>query len=233
MKFFRIFAAAVILAFAGQASAQDFLSTEPSERLFNLGVRVGLNSSNRTFSKDYFQQWNVNSWGMGFDAGVVLDLNMRDFFSLQPGFFFESRSGNYSYAQDYFDSMGEPKKFTQMGHYRSYNFIVPIMASFRFNLTERVRWIVEAGPYAQFKLHSSDGDKIQVIDSTDKSGAVASTSVAKSQFLDVGLKIGTGFCLNRKYSINVHYLAGANKVWKAPHDGGHNKAWVFTLGYDF
>lgn len=232
MKFFKIILASLIMSVAGHASAQSFLSADTPDRLFNFGVRLGINSSNRTFSKDYFQQWNVNSWGTGIDAGVVFDINMRDFFSLQPGIFFESRSGDYSYAQNYYDS-GKEQKFTQMGHYRTYNLVVPVMASFRFNVTDRLRWILEAGPYMQFKLHSTDGDKITVINPQSSPTELISTSPAKSRFADLGLKIGTGFTLFRHYSFFIHYMAGANKVWKAPHEGGHNKAWNFTLGYDF
>lgn len=232
MDSIKLLLTALSLATASISLAQDFLSSEPSEKLFNIGVRLGINSSNRTFGKEYFNEWNVNSWGTGFDAGVVLDLNMRDFFTIQPGFFFESRSGNYAYAQEYFYS-GETEKFTQMGHYRTYNFTVPVMASFRFNVTESLRWIVELGPYAQFKLHASDNDKITVIDPQESSSSPLYTSAAKSGFFDFGVKMGTGLTLNRKYSINVHYLAGTKNVWKSPHEGGRNKAWVFSIGYDF
>ena len=87
------------LSLFSNAKANDFLSSEVPDELFNIGVRIGLNTSNRTFNKDFFRSWNTNSWGTGIDAGVVVNLNMRDFFALQPGFFFESRSGNYSYSQ--------------------------------------------------------------------------------------------------------------------------------------
>lgn len=212
--------------------AQNFLSTEAAENLLSLGVRVGVNTSNRTFSNNYFQQWNVNSWGTGVDAGVVFDLNMRDFFTLQPGFFFESRSGNYAYAQNYFEA-GESKKFTEMGHYRTYNFTVPLMLSFRFNITESLRWAVEAGPYAQFQLHSSDDDKITVIEPQTSPTDRLHSTTADSNTFDFGAKLGTGLIINRKYSFNVHYLAGFKNAWGDPHSGGRNKAWTFTLGYDF
>ncbi|MDE6533044.1 MAG: PorT family protein [Muribaculaceae bacterium] len=232
MRLPKILFAALSMAFPGSLLAQDFFSSEPAERLFSFGVRLGVNSSNRTFGKDYFKQWNINSWGTGVNAGVVIDLNMKDFFAIQPGFFFESRSGNYAYAQDYYEN-GEIQKFTQMGHYRTYNFTVPVMASFRFNVTDALRWNVEAGPYAQFKLHASDNDKITVIDPQPTTTSPLYTEAAKSNFLDFGIKMGTGLTLNRKYSFNVHYLAGTSNVWKNPHEGGRNKAWVFSLGYDF
>ena len=212
--------------------AADFLSTEPAENLFNLGVRVGVNSSNRTFPSEKFSAWNVNSWGTGFDAGVVVDLNMREYLSIQPGIFFESRSGHYSYSEDYTNEKNQPDYFTQLGRLRTYNIIIPVMASFRLNIADNLQWLIEAGPYAQFKLHASDSNKIQVIDQPTPTSPLK-VEYAKSNFADWGFKMGTGLRLNRHYSFSIHYLAGVGNVWKSPIEGGSNKAWTFTLGYDF
>lgn len=232
MKSFRIILAIVALFSSVNLSAQEFFSTETPEKLFNIGFRVGANISNRTFSKDYFKQWNVDSWGSGFDAGAVVSLNLRDFFSIQPGFFFESRSGSYAYAQDYFDKKGEAEKFTEMGRYRSYYFTVPVMLSMRFNLSGSLKWLVEAGPYAQVRLHSSDNDKITVIEPQESATSPLITEYAKGNNFDFGLKLGSGFMFKDKYSFYIHYLGGGCKAWKAPHEGGRNKSWVFTLGYE-
>ncbi len=58
------------LSLFSNAKANDFLSSEVPDELFNIGVRIGLNTSNRTFNKDFFRSWNTNSWGTGIDAGV-------------------------------------------------------------------------------------------------------------------------------------------------------------------
>lgn len=232
MKLRHITSCLFLAASAIPSFALDFVSTEPAERLFNIGVRLGVNASNQTFSKDYFSAWNVNSWGTGMDLGVVLNLNVKEFISIQPGFFFQSRSGNYSYVEPYVNSSNEKDTYIQVGHSRSYNFLVPVMASFRFNLAHNLKWIAEAGPYAHFKLHSSDSDKIEIINQ-DTQGGIIKTETAKGNFTDFGLKIGTGIMLNDRYSFSIHYLAGASDVWKAPCEGGKNKAWTFTLGYDF
>lgn len=224
---------AATFSFPAAISAQNFISTDAPDKLFNFGVRLGVSSSNRTFSKDYIKQWNNNSWGTGFEAGIVLNLNMRDFFALQPGFFFESRSGKYSYSQEFTNAEGETDNFTQLGKYRTYNFIVPVMASFRFNLTGDVRWTVEAGPYAQFRFGSSGDDKIKVIIPQKSPVADLTVTNANSNSFDLGVKAGTGFTLKNKYSLYAHYLAGFRNVWQDPFEGGRNKAWTITLGYDF
>lgn len=232
MKSRNILAALALTLSSSPLLASDFFSTEPSERLFNLGVRVGVNTSNRTFNKNTFNAWNVNGWGTGFDAGVILNLNMREFFTIQPGFFFESRSGNYAYAQTYINNNNEEDNYTQLGDVKSYNFTIPVMVSFRFNLSDNIKWIAEAGPYLQFKLHSSDADDILVIDQPTPSSPLKMVN-AKSSFSDFGFKLGSGIMVNGHYSFNIHYLAGTSNVWKAPYAGGKNKTWTFTIGYDF
>lgn len=130
--------------------------------------------------------------------------------------------------EEYINNRDEKDNFIQIGDYRIYNFVIPVMASFRFSIADNLKWLVEAGPYAQFKLHATDADKIEVI-SQDSGGSINKES-AKSDF---GVKMGTGIMLNNKYSFSIHYMAGATNVWKAPYEGGKNKAWTFTLGYDF
>lgn len=231
MKATKLLFVSLLLAAATQASAVNFLDTSAPDKLFTTGVRIGVNSSNRTFSKDYFPEWNVNSWGTGFDAGVVIDLHLRDFLSLQPGFFFDSRSGNYAYAQKYWEN-GIEDILTQMGHYKVYNFNIPILACFHFNLNEYLRWNVEAGPYFQFRLKATDNNRIQVIYPQTGPFEPLLFTYAKNNFFDVGVKFGTGFTLNKRYSLFVHYLAGCRNVWKIPYQGGKNKEWLFTIGYD-
>lgn len=226
-----IIASALALSPIASASAGGFLDTESPSSLFNLGIRAGINTSTHTFDSRFFNEWNVNSWGTGLDAGVVFDINLRQYIALQPGFFFQSRSGNYSYIQDYTDPSGDIERYTQLGNYRSYYFNIPIMVSLRFNLASNVKWLVEAGPYFQLKLHSSDSEKIDVLVNNQDNSPILQTASANTT--DFGLKAGSGILVNNHYSFSIHYLAGARDVWKAPFDGGRNKSWTFTLGYNF
>lgn len=214
-----------------EAHSQNFLDTGAPSALFDIGVRVGLNTSNRTFSGKYFDRWNVDSWGMGFNAGAVVDLNFRDFFTIQPGIFYDTRSGDYSYAQSYIDNKGAEQQFVELGHYRTYNLTIPVMVSFRFNLAANVRWILEAGPYVMLRIHSTDGDKIEVIKKNTERPGDYSVATAESSATDYGVKIGTGISWKNRYSFNIHYLKGFNHVWKDPFKGGHNNQWSFTVGY--
>lgn len=212
--------------------AQKFLDTGAPASLFDVSVRVGFNAANHTFSNKYFKQWNVNSWGTGVGAGAVVSLNLRDFISLQPGFFYDTHTGNYAYSQDYWSDLDyKLQQHNQMGHWRTYNMTVPLLVSLRFNLASTVKWVVEAGPYMQWHLKSTDNKKIDVIKPQEAATDPLRHSLAEANKFDAGLKIGSGIEYKRKYGFYIHYLGGGMNVWKAPYEGGRNKAWTFMASY--
>lgn len=220
------------VAFATSASAQVFFSNEEPSQFFEIGLRLGINASNRTFPKEAFNEWNVNSWGMGLDAGCVVDINIRDFISLQPGLFIELRNGTYAYAHTYYDLKHEADDLSQLGHDRSLNVTVPILASLKLNITDNLKVIAEAGPYAQYFFYDTATDKIQVIKPQSNPTDPIVVNRAKPASFDVGLKIGGGLSILHRYSFFIHYLAGGKKAWKEPLQGGLNKEWLFTIGYE-
>lgn len=211
---------------------QDFFSNEKPDKIFNLGVRVGINTSNRTLSNTVATIWNHNSWGTGFDAGIVADINIRNFVSIQPGFFYESRSGAYTYQNSNFTPGGDHFVYTQVGKGREYLFTIPVVASFHFNIIDELRWNVDFGPYFQFKLKSTFDHKFEYPEAT-LAGAIQYTNDVKTSRCDVGLKMGTGFDIFTHYYVGVHYLAGMCHPWNPGKLGGHNKEWMFTVGYNF
>lgn len=237
MKISRLFSSLLMmLTLCGSAAAQDFFSTAMPEHVFNIGVRVGVNTSNRNISRDLYNYWNVNSWGTGFDAGAVVDINFRDYLTIQPGFFYETRSGKYAYSQVTMpDDENDPMTYlNQFGKLRTYNFTIPILASVRFNVSDKVRWSVDFGPYFNFKLGSSGQDHVLYPETI-----VNDSQLSKADYktFDFGFKIGTGIQIFRHYYVGVHYMAGCLDVWKSRPEGkslgGRNKGWVFTAGYDF
>lgn len=232
MRAFKIIITALLIAFATPAFSQDFFSKDEAPTLFNIGIRLGVNTSNRTFPKNTFNRWNVNGWGTGLDAGCVVDINLRDYFSIQPGIFIESRNGTYAFAHTYFNINGEPDDYSQMGRFRSVNVNVPLMVSVKFNLSPSLRFITEAGPYAQYYFHDNATNKIQVIFPQETPEDLVEGEVAFPAKFDAGLKIGAGLLFRRKYSFHIHYLAGGRNAWRSPEKGGKNKEWLFTIGYD-
>lgn len=228
---------------AGTSHAADFFSTDTPEQLFNLGVRLGVNTSNRTVGEANMPGYNVQGWGTGFDIGVIADLNVRDYLSLQPGVFFESRSNTYTFINAV-PTAGIPANeylMTQAGTFNSYALTIPVIGSMRFNITDDIRWNVDFGPYVSFMFGSKLKNKVNH-NSINNGGIPAAGAEfrQKAAPVDFGFKLGTGLQVLKHYSVGVHYMAGATRAWKDVKTefgrysyGGRTKAWVFTLGYDF
>lgn len=168
----------------------------------------------------------------------MVSLNFRDYLSVQPGFFFESRTGAYTLMGPLSDP-SDPQvtgDVAQAGKRSSHNFTVPVMAVIHFNLTYDVRWNVEAGPYVSFLLDSRLKNKRFVV--TDVNDRPLFSQKAAS--VDFGFKLGTGFEFLEHYYVGVHYLAGCIDAWKGlkmgdytKSFGGVTKEWVFSVGYNF
>lgn len=226
----KVFAISCAL-FAGilSADAQSLIDTGMPEHLFSLGLRAGVNTSNINIDKEVFPDWNVNSWGTGFELGAVFNINLRNFFTLQPGFYYESRSGNYAYAR----STGVGAEYTdaQMGHYRNYHFTIPVIAQLRMKLLPGGTWSVDVGPYFSWMLHSKHHDDIVYIAPGQAGNAELRT--AERNRYDWGLKVGTGINFLTHFYAGIHYKIGMRDVWNTDYLGGRSKVWNFTVGYDF
>ncbi len=208
------------------ASAEGLLDTSAPAFPFSLGVRLGLNTSNITISDALFPTYNKNSWGTGFQAGVVADIKFRNFIAIQPGAFLEYRSGSYTYITD-----TAPESYqTQAGNLRSYNFTIPILASVRMNVANVIRWSIDAGPYVSLRL----GGKGDIYNVQEAAGGrpLQDTRIERRSCL-WGLKLGTGINFMSHYYFGIHYMATLSTPWKEALYDGHDKAWTFTLGYDF
>ena len=231
-----IITAAVIfgLCSAAGADAATFFDTSSAESLINLGVRLGVNTTTRNLNKEVFNVWNLNSWGTGVDVGAVVNINFRNYLTVQPGLFFESRSGKYSYVNIAgYDSEGVAENLVQYGNDRSYNFTVPIMACIHINDSEDNRWDLEAGPYFQFRLKNSVDGKFSYPVYSNPDANPANYVPIKASKFDFGMKFGSGLRILDHYLIAVHYEAGWLKPWSDSRLGGLDKGWVFSIGYDF
>lgn len=212
------------------ASAADFFSTEQPESLFDIGLRAGVNTSNRNIHKNTFDIWNRNSWGTGFNIGAVVNLNFRDYISIQPGIFFDSRSGSWAYASSEGTDLNAGA-LTQFGKGRTYNINIPVLCAIHFNVTDNLRWNIEAGPYLQVKLKNDINGKFSYparVSDHDTEYATASLRTC-----DFGFKFGSSLDILYHYNVGIHYLAGCLDVWNPSFLGGRNKEWSFTIGYNF
>lgn len=132
--------------------ADDFVDYDAPRKMVSVGVRLGVNTSSVGINFDdiYGDMKHFNNdWHAGFDAGAVVNLNIRNYFTLQPGFFFQNKSYNSTLITANFD---EGKLKNSFHHSRYYYFQIPILASFRFNISHGLKWLVDVGPYFAFGL---------------------------------------------------------------------------------
>lgn len=243
MKRFTTLLTAMAIA-TGSLFAADFFSTASTPSLFNFGARLGVNTSNRTVGAQNGSEYNCQGWGTGFDLGFVADINVRDYLAIQPGLFFESRSNTYTFIDAVVrptDTGTDEYLSNQAGTFNSYAFTIPVMGSLRLNVTDDIRWVIEAGPYMSVTLGSKLKNK--VLWETDNTQGIPMPGAQfqqKAATLDFGLKIGTGLQVLKHYYVGVHYLEGFVGAWKDTVTdlatfkyGGNTKAWMFTLGYNF
>lgn len=225
---------AMTLVCVPAVKAESFFDTSRPRKFINFGARIGFNTSNRTFADGAFVNDIKTSWGTGFNVGLIADLNIREFLSLQPGFFFESRSGDLSNFVEYYEKdemTGEDILAPHFGvyHERSYYFTIPVVAVLKFNITKFLKWNLEFGPYLQFMLKETGSQNdiwlYEFLPYEYSYKAFHRTS-------DFGFKMGTSFQVFKHYYIGAHYLAGTKDTWRIP-KGGRNKSWMFTIGYDF
>lgn len=215
-----------------EGKAQEFFDTSDAEKFFSLGGRIGFNTSNRTFPSAFYVNNIFTAWGTGFNAGITADLNIKDYLSIQPGFFYESRSSNLISVSDYNAILGQGEKtYYEKDHLRGYYFTIPIMGIVNFNLAKRIRWSVEFGPYLQFCLKQTGQNNLKII-YPETTGNTFAHYVAKPKNFDFGFKMGTGLKFYNKYYFGIHYMAGVCNAWSVP-SGGNNRSWMFTIGYDF
>ena len=233
----RLFPALLLmLNISAVSNAADFLSTEKPSELLTFGARIGVNTSNRTVKALSAYGYSSQGWGTGFDLGAVADINLRDYISIQPGVFFESRSNTYTFIYALPGNDADETHSVQAGTFNSYSLTMPVLANLHFNLTDDLRWNVEAGPYFALNLGSKIKNKVNLNTSFSEFFPDMTTEFnAKPTAYDFGIKFGTGIELFRRYTFNVDYLAGMRHAWKNNYIdyGGHTKAWCFTIGYQF
>lgn len=222
--------AALSLAGGQKIAAQEFLDTSHPDKFFVLGGRIGFNTSSKSFPSGNYVNHIMTNWGTGFNAGVVANINLREYITLQPGFFYESRSHNLMSVADYYQAVTSNKStFYEKSHLTGYYFTIPVMGVLKFNLSENIKWSVEAGPYIQFALKEKGQDNIRII---YNEGNKSYDYPAKARKFDFGFKLGSGLTFYERYYIGFHYLAGVLNAWEKP-AGGKNKSWQFSIGYDF
>jgi hypothetical protein len=226
-------------------SAQLVLDTTVPTNPFGVGVRVGVNTSNLSNNmQDVIPgvQLSTVNWKAGFDGGAVVDIKIRNYIVLQPGFFFETRSDKFQRVT-VIGGESTDMMLTEGTHTSTY-FKIPVLASLRFLIGYGTEWQIDFGPY--FATGIGGNEKYStiiagepIVETRYKRSYFGDDGIANS--FDWGFKMGMGLAVKRHYYVGIHYEAGCRNILKPtaytigryPTLSGHTKAWDFTVGYNF
>ena len=237
----------ICMASAMAMSAQFVVDQGKPENQFEVGVRLGFNSSNVT--NNYIdavsdmKQAN-NNWQEGLTLGAVVDMNIYKCLAVQTGIIYQRRRSDYQNLR--INDVADSFAYYDGQRHANY-FQIPILASFRMKINKYIEGQVDFGPY--FAYGFAGKDKYTMYASfQNESGEVdfLSTNVKADYFgdngvhnaFDWGFKLGIGALVHENYYVGIHYDAGArNVLGKNPYSTsavtGLNKAWNFTIGYNF
>ncbi len=238
---------AFVMASTSIAQTSDFFDHGLPDRLFVLGVRMGVNTSN--LSDNYSTEranmiFARNQWKAGFTVGAVMDINVRNFLTLQPGVFLQTRNHDYSHI-----FVGDDAKYfkSYQGNRSSSYIQIPILASLRKQFTPELQVQVDFGPYFMYGIGGSDEYRCYSSNFLETGEERIESYRGEEDFFgsdgavkgyDWGFKFGAGAVIMDHYYIGVHYEAGCRNILKKDkltrqEYSGHNKVWNFTIGYNF
>lgn len=161
-------------------------------------ARLGVNFSNLTGDGD-------TKALTGFTLGVGMDYGFSENWSLQSGLMFTSKGFK---VKDAFKA-------------RPIYLDIPILAAYKFNISDNTKFVINAGPYLAFGL----GGKVKY----DGGGDEKVFGDDGWKRFDLGIQYGIGLELSDRYLIN---LTGQNGFIDVA-DGGDAKNMSFAIGLGF
>lgn len=147
----------------------------------------------------------------GFTLGVGMDYGFNENWSLQSGLMISSKGFKF-------------KEGDWKNKYRPIYLDIPILAAYKFNISDNTKFVINAGPYLAIGLggknKETDEEDIKLF---DKDGY-------DWKRFDLGIQYGIGLELSDRYLIN---LTGQNG-FISPVDGGDDpKNMTFTIGVGY
>lgn len=239
-KYFML--AALLLGGMTAASAQEIHDMFGSDQKGKIafGVRAGLNVSNIAGEEGpgSGDKLDLNSRA-GFHVGAIVDIPITNGFYVQPGLLFTTRGAKEKYS---YSEAGYSEEYTTK--YRPMYLQIPVLASFRADVSESVNVQVNVGPHFAFGLGGkckneySDSDGLSESqkypffgESTENEGHFG------AKRFDVGLSFGAGVTLKERYYVGIVYDLGLmnmaiEKEW-GKQAKFHNRNFSIQVGYNF
>ena len=183
------------------------------------GIKGGMNVA--SISKD--GTLSDTSSKIGFNAGVFMNAQLAENFSIQPEVLYNDLGSKITYGQNDNNSYS-----TNLGYIS-----VPVM--FQYNATPE--FYLEAGPQFSFLVNANnklkDGNNNILVNDW--------TKLAKDNLntFDFGLGLGAGYYFTPQFGLTARYVAGMTKIGKddnvygQPYKDSKNNVFQVGLAYKF
>ena len=178
-------------------------------------VKFGMNFSNATKTKDVIGDTKALP---GFNLGVGMDYGFSENWSLQSGLMISSKG--YKIKE-------QGEKFTCRPIYLD----IPILAAYKFNISDNTKFVINAGPYlaiglgGKSKEHWDGGEDCKVFDKEGNDW---------NRF-DLGIQYGVGLEIGEHYLVNLTGQNGFITPYDFPdgYDGDKPKNMTFSIGVGY
>lgn len=147
-------------------------------------ARVGMNFSNVTKAD------NTKALP-GFQLGVGMDYGFSENWSLQSGLMISSKGYKYDYKDEYYNESYKA---------RPIYLDIPILAAYKFNISDNTKFVINAGPYLAFglggKCKYDEGGDYKLFKGEDGDDA-------EMKRFDLGIQYGIGLEISEHYLVNL------------------------------
>ena len=172
-------------------------------------ARVGMNFSNMT-------KFENTKALPGFQLGVGMDYGFSENWSLQSGLMISSKGYK---VKDY-------------AKVRPIYLDIPILAAYKFNISDNTKFVINAGPYLAFglggKCKFDEGGDYKLFKGEDGEDA-------KYSRFDLGIQYGIGLEIGDHYLVNLTGQNGFISPFDYPdgYDGDKPKNMTFSIGVGY
>ena len=172
-------------------------------------AKVGMNFSNMT-------KFDDTKALPGFNLGVGMDYGFSENWSLQSGLMISSKGYK---VKDY-------------AKVRPIYLDIPILAAYKFNISDNTKFVINAGPYLAFglggKCKFDEGGDYKLFKGEDGEDAEYSR-------FDLGIQYGIGLEIDDHYLVNLTGQNGFISPFDYPdgYDGDKPKNMTFSIGVGY
>lgn len=175
----------------------------------NWGVRAGLGLGH--------QMGDINDTKVkvGVTLGGIADFNFTESFALQTGLYYTNKG--------YTIKKGKLKNIVSVNYFE-----IPVLASYRKDINERMQIQANAGPYMSIGLA---GRNISKYENNKNSISVYGDNGGMKRF-DLGLSFGVGLLIDQIYA-GIKYDLGLLNTVDSNHIKSKLGVFYFSVGYNF